>query len=53
MKKVKKDAPRQARRTRALARFSISRRTADDVEHAAYLARKEQERHALHAALGI
>lgn len=49
MKKVKKDAPRQERRARALARFSINPHRADD---STYVARKEQERHALHTALG-
>lgn len=49
MKKVKKDAPRQTRRARALARFSISPSRTDDP---AYVARKKQERHALRTALG-
>ena len=50
MKKVKKDAPRQARRTAALARFKTdtSRKTDD-----AYMARKAVESAALHRALGV
>jgi len=50
MKKVKKDAPRQERRTRALARFRVNPKRTDD---AAYVARKEQEQHALRIALGL
>ena len=50
MKKVKKDAPRQARRARALARLDINPSRADDP---AYVARKEQERHALRTALSL
>lgn len=49
MKRVKKDALRQERRARALARFRIDpKRTNDTV----YVARKEQEQHALRTVLG-
>jgi len=44
MKKVMKDAPRQARRQRALERFSIDKSRKDD---AAYMARKHVELAAL------
>ena len=49
MKKVKKNAPRQERRARALARFHIDPKRTDDT---AYVARKEQEQHALRTVLG-
>jgi hypothetical protein len=49
MKKVKKDAPRQARRTAALARFKTNSARKDD---APYMARKAMESAALHRALG-
>lgn len=50
MKKVKKDALRQERRTRALARFRINPKRTDDVT---YVVRKEREHHALQTALGL
>ena len=47
---MKKTAKQQARRQRALARFSINRERLHDTE---YVARKEQELTALKAALGV
>jgi hypothetical protein len=49
MKKIAHTPKQQARRTRALARFTIDPERLDDAE---YVARKEQERTALKAHLG-
>lgn len=50
MKKVKHDAKRQARRSRALSRLTRDRQRESDVE---YQKRKDQEENSLHQRLGL
>ena len=47
---MKKDAPRQARRQRALARLTVNPARRGDAE---YMAKKNAEFAALHSALGL